>query len=139
MILATGAAAAEPVCQGGTETAGNTAPATHHYSMHRHLLHLLCIADRLAQGDYKEAAALARVKLGLKSTAGKRDASPEFVEPDQKTWELGWRFRQQASRLSEIAETAAQNPARADAGKINAEFVKLGKACFDCHQALEAP
>lgn len=121
------------------ETADAPAPPPHNYSMHRHLLHLLRIADSLARRDFKEVAILADQKLGLQSSGGKRDAAPEFVEPDQNIWELGWRFRQQGSRLSELAKAAAEDPALVDAATVDREFVNLAKACHACHAILKDP
>lgn len=121
------------------QTANESSPAFHNYSMHRHLLHLLHIADSLTRRDYGEVASLAGKKLGLQSSAGKRDPSSGFVEPDQGIWELGWRFRQQASRLSELAKTAAEDPTQVDPGAVDLEFVKLAKACHACHVVLQRP
>ncbi|MAY68499.1 MAG: hypothetical protein CMM77_15405 [Rhodospirillaceae bacterium] len=121
------------------ETASESPAPSHNYNMHRHLLHLLRIADSLARRDFKEVARLADQKLGLQSSGGKRDAAPEFVEPDQNIWELGWRFRQQGSRLSELAKAAAENPAQVDAATVDREFVNLAKACHECHAVLKDP
>jgi hypothetical protein len=122
-----------------SEIASETAPPSHNYSMHRHLLHLLRIADSLARRDFKEVAILADQKLGLQSSGGKRDAAPGFVEPDQDIWELGWRFRQQASRLSELAKAAAEKSTQVDAATVDREFVNLAKACHECHVVLQGP
>lgn len=121
------------------QTASEASPPSHNYSMHRHLLHLLRIAESLARRDYREVASLAGKKLGLQSSAGKRNPSQNFVEPDQDIWELGWRFRQQASRLSELAKAAAEDPTQVDAGTIDLEFVKLAQACHACHAVLQRP
>lgn len=119
------------------ETADALPLPSRNYTMHRHLLHLLRIADSLARRDFKEVAILADQKLGLQSSGGKRDAAPEFVEPDQNIWELGWRFRQQGSRLSELAKAAAADPAQIDEATVDREFVNLAKACHECHVVLQ--
>lgn len=114
-------------------------PGGHHQAMHRHLLHLLCLAEGVAARDYAGVALLADRKLGLLSNAGKRDGAPDFVEPDQKIWELGWQFRRQASRLAETARISATEPGRADPAALDREFVNLTRACNACHRALVGP
>lgn len=134
LAMAPAPAAAAPECNAEVPL-----PGGHHQAMHRHLLHLLCLAESVAVRDYAGVARLADRKLGLLSNAGKRDGAPDYVEPDQKIWELGWEFRRQASRLAETARISATEPDRADPAALDREFVNLARACNACHRVVGSP